>query len=140
MRVYNFFSTKIELHSYLRQPRKGKEIYSSTHTSQPFLREFPIHVFMHYNQHTEKLILKADIYRNKEVEFLLASFHESNEFISEDLVEWENQDYKISLQAISSLEAYIVWENKKESSNQIIFSGKIKPLNRYELFLLKWKN
>lgn len=140
MRVYNFYSTSNEMFSYLRLPRKGRSVYSSTNLTQPFLREFPIEVFVQYNLKNQKLILQAQIKRENKKECLLANFEESEQSISEDLVEWENNEFKISLQAISNFEAYIVWENKSENSKQIIFSGKIQPLSILESIIYKFKN
>ncbi len=124
MKIYNFFSNQIELNQYLKKTRYAKGVYSMTNVDQPFLSEIPILISIGLEASTDDIYISALVNNRVKKENWLPKFNAELTSIQEDIVSFENESHRITLQAMNDQEAMIVWQIKQENTSRIFFSGK----------------
>jgi hypothetical protein len=131
MKIYNFFSNQIELNQYLKKNLYAKGIYSMTNVDQPFLSEIPILISIGLESSTDDICISALVNNRVKKENWLPKFKVESTSIQEDIVSFENESHRITLQAMNDQEAMIVWQIKQENHLRIFFSGKAIHKNQH---------
>ncbi|WCL47898.1 hypothetical protein [Leptospira sp. GIMC2001] len=139
MKIYNYFASEVEANSFFRLPFVGNGIFCETLLIDPYLNEVKIKVQFGYSESTNKLKIICNSIDRKEFQNLgqLINLDSDKLNWNEDIVHFQDDDNRITIQAMNSNEAFVVWEKFNKGKTTILYSEKITRISNFSFKIRK---